>query len=273
MARKLMTPDEEKQVRFDILRYIDQICRKHNIRYSLTGGTLLGAVRHGGFIPWDDDIDVFLTRPEYNKLSKVLSNENEYLWLTREYDDNYFFVFGRLIDKRTLIEDEGIDSIAGYGVFVDICVVDGLPDNVILCKFHCFFMRFLYRSRRCAAYSHSQYVPKNFFKRFIKRLYQKICRCIGVKRWVKWLDKVAQKYPFEKGKYVANMMSQYGKKEIMHKKSFDSYIEMPFEDEKFLVIKGWEEYLTNIYGEYMKLPPVEQRKGHHTGKAYWNTTE
>ena len=90
-----------------------------------------------------------------------------------------------------------------------------------------------------------------------------------MEKWVKWLDRTAQKYSFDEGKYVGNLMSQYGRKEIMHKSSFDDYIEMPFEGINFMVIKGWKEYLTNIYGNYMQLPPVEKRKGHHTGKAYW----
>lgn len=90
MTKQLMTSDEEKEVRFNILKYIDQTCRENNIKYSLTGGTLLGAVRHGGFIPWDDDIDVFMTRNEYKKFEKLLKMENRYLWLTNKKDSNYF---------------------------------------------------------------------------------------------------------------------------------------------------------------------------------------
>lgn len=269
MTKQMMTSEEEKEVRLDILKYIDQICRENNIKYSLTGGTLLGAIRHGGFIPWDDDIDVFMTRDEYKKFEELLKTERKYLWLTNKKDSNYFLTYGRLIDKNTLIEDEGIDNIVGYGVFVDVCVVDGLPNNNLLRKMHYLKMRFLYRSRRCAAYSHEQYIPKNRAKRIVKSIYQNWCRKIGVAKWVKWLDRTAQKYSFNEGKYVGNLMSQYGGKEIMHKSSFDDYIEMPFEGINFMVIKGWKEYLTNIYGNYMQLPPVEKRKGHHTGKAYW----
>lgn len=269
MNKILMTSEEEREVRFKILKYLDKICRKNKIKYSLTGGTLLGAVRHKGFIPWDDDIDIFLTRPEYEKLYKVLEKENEYLWLTNESDSNYFLVYGRLVDPNTYIEDEGIDDIKGYGVFVDVCVVDGLPDDKVIRKIHCLFMRFLYRSRRCASYRHKQYVPANIVKRAFKSIYQSICKMIGIKRWVYWLDETAQKYSFHEGKYVGNLMSQYGEKEIMHRKSFEKYIEMSFEGEKFMVIAGWEEYLNNVYGDYMQLPPKDQRKGHHTGKAYW----
>ena len=207
-----------------MLCYFDRICRENNIRYSLTGGTLLGAVRHKGFIPWDDDVDVFLT--------------NE-----------------------------------GKGLFLDVCVVDGLPDSRALQEAHMRFMRFCFRARRTVIIIDKERddyknvsLPKKLLKNFLVARTDK-------QFWLRVIEKNMKKYPFNGGKYVGNFTSQYGSKERMHRSSFASYQEMEFEGRSFMVIGGWEEYLTNIYGDYMQLPPEEQRRGHHDGVVYWKTQE
>lgn len=265
---KALTNEEQKLVRFQILKYIDKICRENNIKYSITGGTLLGAIRHHGFIPWDDDIDVFLTRPEYQKLDAILSNNNQYTWLTSKSNPNYNLNFGRLIDKSTKVINSGVKDIDGYGVFVDICVVDGLPDNVIMRTIHVTKVRFLYHARSSATYDEGQYIPKSVVKKLIKRLFQKYTKSKGMRYWRECLEKTIKRYDFNSGKYVGNVSSQYGRREIMHRTSFDEYIELDFEGCKFMAIKGWEEYLINIYGDYMTLPPLEKRVGHHLGECY-----
>ena len=260
---------ERQLICLDILKFIDEFCRNNDIHYSLTGGTLLGAVRHKGFIPWDDDIDIFMTRPEFEKFDSKMKGQKEYTWLTREYDSNYFYNFGRVVDRRTKIIDEGIHEINGYGVFVDVCIVDGLPDNRFTRKCHIILVRIIVLFRRLSSYSHKEYIPKNPLKRLAKQIASTFARTIGVSNWCSLLERIVKKYPFDGGKYVGNIMSQYGAREIMHKTSFDDYIAMSFEGEKFEVIQGWEEYLSNIYGNYMEFPPVEKQVGHHLGKAFW----
>lgn len=145
---KRLTLDDERKICLEMLVYFDRVCRDNGIRYSLTGGTLLGAVRHKGFIPWDDDIDVFLTRPEFNKLETVFSDEARFIFVNRHKEPGFNYVFGRLVDTKTLIAESPNTLCAGKGIFLDICVVDGLPKNKLLREIHISYMRFLMRARR-----------------------------------------------------------------------------------------------------------------------------
>jgi len=264
---KLMSPEEQKDAIFQILLYLDKICRDNDICYSLTGGTLLGAVRHKGFIPWDDDIDVFLIRPEYDKLSRILSEQKEYRWIAPELG-NYHAGCGRLIDPRTVIIDEELGE-QDIGLFVDICVVDGLPNNRIIRSLFIAYQRALYRLRRSTCEQKKISIPRNPVKRTVKRIVRKWTVSRGPYYWAEIINRTRRKYPVEKSVHVANLQSQYGaKKEILHKSGFDRYQEMLFEGHSFLVFSGWKEYLTNIYGDYMRLPPEEDRHGHHYERVY-----
>ena len=266
---RLMTPEEQKQVAYEILCWLKDLCDKEGIHYSLSGGTLLGAVRHKGFIPWDDDVDVFLLRPEFDRLDQILRKQKDYKWITpRNYLGRYWN-YGRLINTKTKIYDEELGDSMGIGIFIDICYVDGLPDNPLERRRHIARMRSLYRLKRSTTPQKKEYVPKNPVKRVSKSLIQKYTLDRGVKYWNRKIDRVISKYPVEKGQYVCNLVSQYGAKEILHRSGFDHYIEMPFEDRTFSVFAGYEEYLRGVYGDYMQLPPEDERVGHHFDRAYW----
>ncbi len=266
---RLMTPEEQKQTAYKILCWLKDLCDKEGIHYSLTGGTLLGAVRHKGFIPWDDDVDVFLLRPEFDRLDQILRRQKDYKWVTSRNYLGRYWNYGRLIDTRTRIYDEELGDSMGIGIFIDICVVDGLPDNPLERRRHISYMRSLYRIKRSTTPQKKEYVPKNPVKRISKQAVRNYATGKGVRYWNRKIDRAVRKYPVDGGKYVANLMSQYGAKEILHREGFDEYIEMPFEDRTFSVFAGWEEYLRCVYGDYLQLPPEDQRKGHHYDKAYW----
>ena len=269
-----VTDAERKEICFDMLCYFDRICRENNIRYSLTCGTLLGAVRHKGFIPWDDDVDVFLTRPEFSRLDAAFPRDGKYRWISPTHDpDDHELPYGRLMDTRTVCYGAETPSNEGKGLFLDVCVVDGLPDSRALQEAHMRFMRFCFRARRTVIIIDKERddyknvsLPKKLLKNFLVARTDK-------QFWLRVIEKNMKKYPFNGGKYVGNFTSQYGSKERMHRSSFASYQEMEFEGRSFMVIGGWEEYLTNIYGDYMQLPPEDRRKGHHDGVVYWKTQE
>ena len=259
---------QSRQINLDLLLYFDEICRKNHIRYSLTGGTLLGAVRHGGFIPWDDDVDVFMTRPEFDRLDKVFPREGRFVWQSRSRIPRYEYVYGRVMDSRTIIMEAGGLPSEGKGVFLDVCVVDGLPDNKLLRKAHITYMKYLYKGRRAVITDSSQadYYEKGLAHRIIK---DTLNRTTDLEFWQKRMEKAMKRYPFDGGRYVGNFCSQYGAREMLHRKAFSSYQEMTFEGHSFMVCRGWEEYLKNIYGNYMQLPPPEKRVSNHGGDSVW----
>lgn len=266
---KRLTQDDERKICMEMLLYFDHVCRSNGIKYSLTGGTLLGAVRHRGFIPWDDDIDVFLTRPEFDKLAAVFPDDARFVFVNRHKEPGFNYVFGRLIDTKTLITESPNTLCAGKGIFLDICVVDGLPRNRVLRELHIAYMRFLMRARRATVQNPKgkAYREKGPIIVFLKKVLRTIT---NYEFWNKRLEKAMSKYPFDTSDYVGNFASQYGRKELLPRSVFSSYLDIPFEDYQFMVCVGYEKYLTSVYGEkYMDLPAKRKRKRPHPNTAYW----
>lgn len=263
-----VTDQQARSVNLEMLRYFDRVCRENGVKYSLTGGTLLGAVRHGGVIPWDDDVDVFLTRPEFEKLSAVFPEGGRFEFITYQKDPNFNYVFGRLIDNWTLIEYSPNTAGAGKGLFLDVCIVDGLPDDAKERNRHMRYMRLLVRFRRAVIQNPNRKSYKSKGPVFVmaKKLLRK---CTDIHFWNKRINKAMQKYPFDGGKYVGNFTSQYGNKELLHASVFSKYYDVKFEDMTCMICAGYHEYLTNIYKDYMQLPPVNKRKSHHNSNAVW----
>ena len=272
-----VTEEERKKISLEMLVYFDRVCRDNGVHYSITGGTLLGAVRHGGFIPWDDDVDVFMTRPEYEKIRELLPDNERFVLLDRRKKPDYDFVYGRLIDTETIITESPGTLNAGTGVFLDICIVDGLPNNKLLCKLHIKHMWILTRLRLASRRSGSIQEPSTLTYKKHGRLGGRL-RLIGARilrkfttqnYWNSRMEKIISRYPFENATYVGNFATQYGKKEKLEKKVFDSYIDIDFEGYQVMACEGYEKYLVSIYGDYTKLPVNEKRKGHHPGILYW----
>lgn len=263
-----VTIKEARAINIALLRIFDTFCREHSIHYSLTGGTLLGAIRHGGFIPWDDDVDVFMTRPEYEKLLNTFQDTDRYTLMNRQKDKTYNYVFSRLIDTRTFISQAKGTASAGYGLFLDICVVDGLPKNAVLRNLHIKYMKIL-RVFRGTTINSPKIRKKGSFKH-LKLFFKKIsAKFTTTDFWNKRIERAMKRYPWDASDFVGNFTSQYGTKEILHRSCFDSYIDVSFEDGLFMVCAGYQEYLSNIYGDYLSLPPKNKRKGHHQGIIFW----
>lgn len=265
-----VTAQQARSVNLAMLEYFDRVCRENGVKYSLTGGTLLGAVRHGGIIPWDDDVDVFLTRPEFEKLASVFPEGGRFEFITLQKDPNFNYVFGRLIDTWTLIEYSPNTAGAGKGLFLDVCVVDGLPDDEGKRKRHMRYMRLLVRFRRAVIQNPNRksYRSKGPIFVMAKKLLRK---CTDIHFWNRKMNKAMQKYPFDGGKYVGNFTSQYGSRELLHAATFSKYYDVKFENLTCMICAGYDEYLSNIYKDYMTLPPLNKRKSHHNCDAVWVT--
>lgn len=244
----------------ELLTEVDRICRKCNIRYNIIAGTLLGAVRHGGYIPWDDDADVALLRPEYEKFRRACKTEldhGRFYFQDHRSTRGYRWGYGKLRKKNTLFLREHQEHMPyGQGIAIDIFPLDGVPDNYILrCtkNFECFCVRKILWSKV------GKIAEENFWKRQAYRL----------------LDKIPEERVF---RYYHRMIYKAGKRQTRmvrilmfptpnasfgyERKWYENSQEIYFEGEKLWGIRDYEDYLTFKFGDYMKLPPVEQRKTH-----------
>lgn len=247
-------------------------CEEHNLTYFAIGGTLLGAVRHKGFIPWDDDVDVAMPREDYDKLVS-LAGEFPKPFVLEEYRYNKEFqsYFAKIrseeIELLETVTDEA-DKRRGY--LMDVMPLDGTPDNVVLRKLYFAKMMFL-RFLCGAANVHTGILtsrPK-WEQRVLKvcralRLY----RVLTVQKVYKSMDKAFHRQKVRKAKYIGTLVGAYKTREIVPAEYFglqEEPVYLDFEDMKIRAPKQYGPYLTHMYGEYKNLPPAEQRKAHYQG--------
>lgn len=250
-------------IELEMLIEFDRICRKYDIKYSLDGGTLLGAVRHKGFIPWDDDIDVIMLRREYQRFKKAAKKElDTERFFLQDYttDPEYRWGWAKLRRNGTSFIRSGQEHLKQHdGIFIDIFVADAVPDDRLARAFHhmiCFLIRKgLYST-----------VGKNNANNLAESALYTALDKIPRDRYFRLRNKIAigaqKKYPTSK--LVAHYTHGYPHSCFfgMPRKCFDEMIETDFEGRKFFVFKQYDEYLTLLFGDYMALPPEEKRKPH-----------
>lgn len=265
---------DRKRVQLEIMKEIDFFCKNHNLTYYLAFGTLLGAIRHKGYIPWDDDIDIMMPRKDYNELAKIFPRNGRYRFLTHDNTKNFPYAFGKVIDTITVKNESIRPKYQVIGLDVDVFPIDNYPDDIEEAR------------RWSAEIAKTQLLLEKQFAQFAKgrNLARTIVRNIliairhflddinvySVNNITKQIDKLAQKYNAEETSYcgIADIKT-YGVCKRNRKQVFDSAIEVVFEEEIFYAPIGYDEYLTDIYGNYMQLPPPEMCKTHHSFKAYW----
>ena len=265
---------ELHQIELDMLKEIDAICRRENIQYYLAGGTLLGAVRHKGFIPWDDDIDIAMARDEYERFLKVMRKEKHpyYKIFAMEYDKEYQYTFAKVVDTRTRLVEEIGKDIPDMGVFIDIFPIDGMGDDRKKAMRR--MMKIIrLRSRIIeAALKEDEIKNKelNLKNKIIKETANLIIKCLGIRRCYFMLMRYVKKMNFRESYWIASAVGGAGiERELVERKCFDELIEMEFEGYSFLAPAGYDRYLRNLYGDYMKLPPESERVTPHRGRIWW----
>lgn len=254
-------------IELELLIEFDRICRKYNIRYTLTGGTLLGAVRHGGFIPWDDDADVSMLRQEYEKFKKVCASElnSTYYFQDMQSTEGYRWGYGKLRKSGTLFLRENQEHMPyNQGVFIDIFPRDGVPDKFVfrkLHKFQCFCVR------KCLWSEVGKIANRN---KIIRLWYQFINWIIG-KRIYKIYGKLVEKSNKKHTKLVRNLTFPVPNgKDGYLRKWYEESTELEFEGHYFMVNKYYKKWLEQEFGDYMKLPPVKERKVHPVVRISFN---
>lgn len=252
--------EEIKKREIDIISEIDKFCRNNNIRYSIIGGTLIGAVRHQGFIPWDDDIDIAMTRENYEKFNKLYKS-NKYKILTYQSTPNYYYSYIKVVDKNTVIFEKNLKNFEDNGIFIDIFPIDKVQENLKEIK----RINIIGKIRNIAVTNKE--TIKN--KKILQKILYPILKNINVQKLCKYMDKIAQKNEKQNlmmcGTIVAGSSNE---KNIVPIELFEDYVDLKFENLNLMAVKNYDKFLRIIFGEYMKLPPKEQQISNHSFDAY-----
>ena len=248
--------EEETKMLLELSKFLD----KHNLKYSLFAGTLIGVVRHTGFIPWDDDIDTAMLRPDFNKLIELARQNNGLIndhlkIIGYEFDKTSAFPFLKVINTNIAVECEGDDF--DKFLWVDIFPVDGYKKSKRFDR-KIRFLRRLYFYKRNDKWS--KIPEKNKFKYFLKKLSVKL---INFDRLMTKYIKFCSKYNVEDCELVSANTWGIGRKESFPKKLFDELCEYDFENIKVKAFKDAHVWLSSRYGDYMKLPPEDKRVTHN----------
>ena len=256
--------EEVKQIEVNILKSFSEYCLEHNLRFYLAGGTLLGAVRHQGFIPWDDDIDLVMPRPDWERfleLNKDIKFGKYEIRSFKHTPDIHPRPLFRIVDTRYFMQ---INHIQKYlPIWIDVLPLDGLPEDEKLRKEH--FDK-AHKLKWLIARSYSNFFKEeNKIKRLLKLIICFPLRVIGPTYFIKKLDELGKVYPYNESQYVGSFVAGYGFKEGVPKTVFESAIYASFEGAKFPIPAGFDTVLTSVYGDYMNLPCQKKRKVHLLG--------
>lgn len=258
---------EIKKIELNMLLEFKSICEKYKLRYYLCGGTLLGAIRHKGFIPWDDDIDILMPRPDFNILMDMTdidlpSSIKITKW--KNYSSPYPFI--KIVDLRTCISEKYKAKDTLNYIWIDIFPIDGNPES----KFKNFFfykkIKLLKRLLLISISDTSKGTTR--IRNVIKKIIYPFATKLGSHDLCRIMDRESSKYPFESSKYIGGVLWGYGPQERLSKEDFLKSTTVVFEGHEFPAPSNYDTYLHNLYGDYMKLPPVEKRVT-HSFEAWW----
>lgn len=245
---------EVRNIQIEIMEHVKEMCRENNLRYFISGGTLIGAVRHGGYIPWDDDIDFVMPIPDYKKLIELFEDDERYEVLTiYNHPDDYFNFFTRIIDKTTVMKTWEYPFLMTSGVNVDLFPLMGLPDSAY---------------ERIQFYDKIRELNTQFISTFIE---YNIDQNAVLEQRAYLRDTIIammEQYNYDESEYIGYIISKYREKEIMPRSIYEGSVELPFENTMFHAAVGYKEYLKILFGDYMKLPPEKERYSQHNFVAY-----
>ena len=262
---KRLSNEEVKKTQIEILDIVSSFCDKNSIKYWLDTGTLLGAIRHKGYIPWDDDIDIGMLREDYDRFSQLFNNHNErYRFVCLDNTEDFYTAFGKVIDTKTILYEPDIHG-SKLAVNIDVFVYDNAPDDDKLLKK-------MYNKRDrymlMALFSRgSQILPSDSILKRIQKHVVHVATCgFSSKKLIVKAIENSKRYSDVETKRVGNFTSV--SRIAVDKKVFDSFIDVEFEGKMYKAPAGYDEWLTDFYGDYMQLPPKDKQVSHHLYEAY-----
>jgi lipopolysaccharide cholinephosphotransferase len=254
---------EIQNIELGALIEFDRVCRKHKINYCLTGGTLLGAIRHHGFIPWDDDVDIAVMRSDYDRLSRICKKEMDpkYFYQDHRTDKNWYRLYAKIRVNNTVFKELAHNNQSiHHGVFIDIFPIDVIPDEKQKAT-----KQYLLYQLFCKGIS-AKYI-NNECRSGKKRLFAEMAKLIYLPFSLSFLfrkaEMIARKYNQSNNRMVINFSGAYGNKEVFPKEFFLNTMDYKFENHVFRIPKSYDVMLKQLYGNYMELPPRSKRISHH----------
>ena len=260
---------EMQRTELSIAKRFASICQQYGLSYTMLGGAMLGAIRHKGFIPWDDDIDFGMPRDDYEKLKNILKGSRP-MGTLRLLDytlDNSHDYPMKLVDTSFEIIEKNTASKTTSYAWIDIFPLDGMPNHRVARRLHGFFLlkdRALLKlsqlSTRVALINPSRTTSEKMIIHAGKFLH--LDKIFDERSRMRHLDCDLKKYDYKSSNYVVNFMGAYKLKEMFEKGVYDSLRSYPFEDTMFYGIADFDKYLSGMYGDYMTPPAVAERDKH-----------
>ena len=259
---------ELQVLQLNLLKEFVRVCNELGLRYYLVEGTMLGAKRHSGFIPWDDDIDVGMPRKDYLRFIEEAPKHLDKRYLVSNYDrEDHYWMTVILFDTENKVKlKNASEEIVKYA-WIDVIPLDGMPSGALKQKLHFkhFYMyRVLYQISHFSKIVNVNKPRPAYQKAFIKVLeITHIEHLFNSKKVGDKLHKVMAKYDFDSSNYVMQIISEYNMKELMPREWFGNGQKYMFEGLETIGVSNADAYLSQLYGDYMKLPPEEKRIGKH----------
>ena len=253
---------EIQQMELGIMEYIHEICQKIGVKYFLAYGSLIGAVRHKGFIPWDDDMDICMLREDYEKLQDYLiANPNErYEVMSYKNNLNYVYPFMKVQDNHTYLLEEDVRIDSNMGIYVDIFPVDGYEDDSVFKD----KMTRLIKKRQLSCYTFKGITnTKSVLNSLIRYISVIIFYFTNTNKYVAQIEELAKSRKVSDYEEVDYLIYKDMNKPVWRREWLEQVTTGTFEGKEFMIPKNYHEILTSDYGDYMQLPPVELRFSHH----------
>ena len=260
-----MTENQEmKSVLLEMFVWFHQFCTDHRLRYYMLGGTMLGAVRHGGFIPWDDDIDVGMPREDFQRLEQLMRKHPHDTYVLETPDSgspDFFYAYGKLYDTRTtLVENTRVP--VKRGVYLDIFPLDGAGDTRE--EAVAYYQPIKRRLALLLAMTTGIRQGRKFYKNAGILLLRSVPRwLIDPKKVLADAQRRSARKSFDRCRWIGNFAGAYWEREMMPREVFGEPTEYDFEHLRAYGVSDYEAYLSALYGNWRELPPVEKRKTHH----------
>ena len=264
---------EYKQLLKIMLKDLHNICMTNQLKYFVAYGTLIGAVRHDGFIPWDDDVDVCMPREDYEQLVKIISQGNyPYYMLTPENSLNYYNNFSRFCSNKGYLTLKGTINIDNLGPFIDVIPLDKVPeDHDERQRYYTEITKYYSMIRNSLP---SRYYKTLHAKRYIKirlnlvkRIYGKYV--IGIEKAKRKRQELILKYKNEETRMLSGTFDRLSDKMIVYQDEISTLELHKFEDIDVMIPSKYDDILTRTYGDYMKLPPADERISLHHFTPFW----